>query len=133
MPSDSTILERVIKPERAGFSPELARNILAFDFPPADHQRYQELSAKASEGTLSETERAELEEYLEVNDLLTIIKAQAEASLRSNSHHELPGGLINTPIHGGVTAPEREGSRFQRLPHAPADLGASAKTVENGF
>jgi hypothetical protein len=82
MASDTTILERVIKTERAGLSPELARHILAFDFPPADHTRYQELSAKASEGTLSQAERAELEEYLDVNDFLTIIKAQAEASLR---------------------------------------------------
>jgi hypothetical protein len=81
MASDSTILERVIKPERAGLSPELACHILAFDFPPSDHARYQELSARASEGTLSETERAELEEYLDVNDFLTIIKAQAKASL----------------------------------------------------
>jgi hypothetical protein len=80
--SDSTILERVIKPERADLSPELARHVLAFDFPPTDHARYQELSAKASEGTLSETERAELEEYLDVNDFLTVIKAQAQASLR---------------------------------------------------
>ena len=82
MASDSTILERVIKPEQASLSPELACHVLAFDFPPADHARYQELSAKASEGTLSEAERAELEEYLEVNDFLTVIKAQAQTSLR---------------------------------------------------
>jgi hypothetical protein len=82
MASDTTILERVIKPERAGLSPELARHLLALDFPPADHARYQELSAKASKGTLSDAERAELEEYLDVNDFLTIIKAQAAASLR---------------------------------------------------
>jgi hypothetical protein len=80
--SDSTILERVIKRERAGLSPKLARHLLALDFPPADHARYHELSAKASEGTLNDAERAELEEYLEVNDFLTVIKAQAEASLR---------------------------------------------------
>ncbi|MGO8675060.1 MAG: hypothetical protein ACLQVX_04220 [Limisphaerales bacterium] len=82
MASDSAILERVIKPERAGLSPELACHILGLDFPPLDHARCQQLSAGASGGTLSETERAELEECLDVNDFLTIIKAQAKASLQ---------------------------------------------------
>jgi hypothetical protein len=79
------ILERVVKPDRGDFPPELARHILSFDFPPADHARYAELSAKASEGQLSSEERSELEDYLNVNDFLTLIKAKAEASLRQQS------------------------------------------------
>ena len=82
MASDSSILERVISPDRGGLSAELARHILSFDFPPSDHARYEELSEKASEGTLTETERAELEEYLDINDFLAILKAKANASLR---------------------------------------------------
>lgn len=85
MVKDSTILERVIKPGQGELSPELARQILAFDFPPADHARYEELSTKASTGALSDAERSELEEYLEVNDFLTIMKAKAEASLKRHS------------------------------------------------
>ncbi len=82
MASDSTILERVMRSEEGEFSAELARHVLAFDFPPPDHARYQALSAKASQGTLSAPERAELEEYLEVNDFLTAMKAKARASLQ---------------------------------------------------
>ena len=76
-----SILERVIKPDRGDFTPELARQVLAFDFPLADHQRYAELSAKASEGSLSAEDRGELEDYLNINDFLTIINAKAQASL----------------------------------------------------
>jgi len=77
------ILERVIDPKSGDFPPELARHVLKFDFPPADHARYEELSAKAQDGTLGEAERVEFEDYLSVNDLLMILKAKAAASLRS--------------------------------------------------
>lgn len=84
MLSQSAILQRVIDPERGDFPPDLARRVLGFDFPAADHARYAELSAKAQDGTLTEEERAELEDYLDVNDFLTLLKAKAEASLRHN-------------------------------------------------
>ena len=79
----ASILERVIEPGRGGFSAEFAREVLKFGFPPADHARYEELSARAQNDELSEEESAELEEYLNVNDFLTILKAKAEASLRT--------------------------------------------------
>ena len=82
MRNGSTVLERVIRPKRGDLSPGMARQFLSLDFPPGDHARYERLSAKASEGALSEAERAELEEYLDVNDFLTIIKAKARASLQ---------------------------------------------------
>jgi hypothetical protein len=75
MLSPPAILERVINPQRGGFSAELARHILELDFPTSDHARYAELSEKAQEGSLTEEERSELEDYLNVNDFLTIIKA----------------------------------------------------------
>jgi len=79
------ILERVINRDLADFSPELARHILSLDFPPADHARYADLSAKAREGALTDEERSELEDYLNVNDFLMIIKTKAEMSLRRHS------------------------------------------------
>ena len=39
----------------------------------ADHARYEELSAKAGAGTLTDEKRS-LEDYLNVNDFLMIIK-----------------------------------------------------------
>lgn len=78
------ILERVIDPQHGDFPPDLARQVLKFDFPSADHARYEDLSAKAQQGTLSEEERAELEDYLNVNDFLMILRAKAQASLRAH-------------------------------------------------
>jgi len=78
----ASVLERVMEPKRGGLSAEFAREVLKFGFPPADHGRYAELSAKAQNGALTDEETAELEDYLNVNDFLTILKAKAEASLR---------------------------------------------------
>ena len=63
-------------------SPDLAPHVLALSFPPEDHARYEELSEKAQLGTLTTAERAELEDYLIANELLTALKAKARASLK---------------------------------------------------
>jgi hypothetical protein len=85
MLSDPAILERVIDPEHGDFPPEVARQVLKFAFPPKDRARYEKLSYKAQDGDLSTKERAELQDYLNVNDLLIILKAKAEVSLRDKS------------------------------------------------
>jgi hypothetical protein len=77
----SAIWSRIVKPEQADFSPELARTILKFDFDPEDHRRIDELSAKAQKGALSPEERAELEVYVRVNTQLTILQSKARLSL----------------------------------------------------
>lgn len=79
------ILQRVIDPERGTLPPEFARYVLTLDFPPADHQRYAELAGKAQRGMLSAPEQAELEEYLDVNDFLTIVQSKARASLKGHN------------------------------------------------
>jgi hypothetical protein len=77
-----SILERVIDPERGDFPADLAARVLKFTFPNEDRVRYRSLSQKAQDGALTPDERAELEDYLNVDDLLMILKAKAEASLR---------------------------------------------------
>lgn len=85
MAGRSSILEHVIDPKRGDLSADLARYILTLDFPKADHLRYAELAEKAQQGALSELERAELEDFLNVNDFLAIVQAKAKASLKNNS------------------------------------------------
>jgi len=85
MLSRPAILERVLGLNRADFPPAVAREMLKFSFPPEDCERYRELSAKAQEGALSGDERSELEDYLNVDDLLIMLKAKAEASLRGSA------------------------------------------------
>ena len=75
------ILERAIEPTRDALSSELAQYILKLDFPPEDHARYRELAARAHDGALSSDEQTELDDYLSVNTLLTIMQSTARVSL----------------------------------------------------
>ena len=80
-----SILERVIAPERGDLSPDAAREFLRLGFRPQDQERVDELSARAREGTLSAPERAELEEYILVADLLAVLKSKARRTLQPRS------------------------------------------------
>lgn len=102
MLSDMAILERVINPAHGDFSPDLARHVLGLEFPPADHARCAELSAKAQDGTLTDEERSELEDYLSVNDFLAILKAKAEVSITKQDRSS--GCSIRVPTHGQHTS-----------------------------
>jgi hypothetical protein len=83
MAPQSAILERVINSGKAEMTAELSRHILTLRFPDADHARYEALSAKAQEGNLSAEEADELDGYLLVNDLLTLLKSRARISLQA--------------------------------------------------
>ena len=85
MASRVSILEHVIGAAKGDLSAELANYLLTFDFPPADQARYAELSAKAQDGSLLAEERAELEDFLNVNDFLTIVQSKARAALGKQS------------------------------------------------
>ena len=66
---------------RGTMRPELARWVQRLDFANADHRRMEELSVKANRGTLSDDEREELEEYIEVGHTLAALQAEARAVL----------------------------------------------------
>ena len=85
MLNNPAILDRVIDPTLGNFPRDLARQVLKFAFPPGDRARYESLSYKAQDNTLTSAEPAELEDYVNVNDLLMILKAKAEASLRQQN------------------------------------------------
>jgi hypothetical protein len=78
----AAIWGRIVKPDQATLSPELARGILKLDFDAEDHERVKMLSAKAQEGSITPQERAELEEYIRVNSELTILQSKARMSLK---------------------------------------------------
>ena len=80
--SESTLIfRRVIEPEVGSLAPELARFVQSLDFRPDDHARYEFLSAKAQQGSLSPQEGDELDGYLQVDSLLAILRLKAERSL----------------------------------------------------
>jgi uncharacterized protein (DUF433 family) len=76
---EGVILSRVVR----DLPPEAARWLLGLDFDPVDRERIAVLYDKAREGTLSEAEDAELEDYGDVGRLLEILRIKARASLDS--------------------------------------------------
>ena len=78
----TAIWSRIVKPDRATLTPELARAILKLDFDAEDHDRVNKLSAKAQEGSLTPQEHAELEEYVRVNSELMILQLKGRLSLK---------------------------------------------------
>ncbi|MBX9787694.1 MAG: hypothetical protein K2Y37_02160 [Pirellulales bacterium] len=62
-------------------SAEQTRQLAELQGDPALADRLAELAEKATEGELSETDRAEYEAYIEANNLLTVLQAEARFRL----------------------------------------------------
>jgi hypothetical protein len=77
------IFRRVIDPDVGSLPPELAHFVDSLDFRPDDHARYEELSSKAQGGSLTSQEEDELDGYLHVDSLLSILRLKAERSLHA--------------------------------------------------
>lgn len=80
--TQGTIWRRIIEPDQGDLSPEAAAFILKLDFNTTDQRRLAELNEKANEAALSECERAELEEFIQVGDVLAIMQSKARRSLK---------------------------------------------------
>jgi hypothetical protein len=80
--SEAVIWSRVIEPDNNGLSPDAARSILALTFSERDKARMNELAEKNQEGLLTPEERAELEGYVKVGDVLLLLHLKAQKSLR---------------------------------------------------
>ena len=83
--TEAEIWNRTIEPRRGDLSPEVARALLELKLRPTDVARVNELSARASEGTLTEGQTRELDSYLNVGRALELLKAKARLSLNSRT------------------------------------------------
>jgi hypothetical protein len=79
---EAAIWARIMEPEANGLSPEAARSLLALKFSAQDISRMGELAAKNREGQLSPEERQELESYVKVGDVLSLLHLKARKSLK---------------------------------------------------
>ncbi len=84
----SSVLSRVIRPERNDLSPAAARSILKLAFDPRDLKRMKELASKNQKGELSTSEQAELADYRQAGLLLDLLKAKARLSLKRHGNDE---------------------------------------------
>jgi hypothetical protein len=65
---------------------EQTRQLAALRSDPSLAERIEELATKANEGDLSAGERAEYEAYIEANNLLAVLQAEARFRLTSGKH-----------------------------------------------
>jgi hypothetical protein len=79
--TETAILDRLIAAGRQELPADAARYLLAIDFAPADRERMNELAGKAQDGTLSQEDAAELENYRHVSHLLALLQSKARKSL----------------------------------------------------
>jgi len=76
------ILSRAIRPQDGDMSVDAARSILKFQLSSNDRDRVDELAAKARDGSLTDEERAELDDYERITALLELMQSKARRSLK---------------------------------------------------
>jgi hypothetical protein len=82
--SEEIGLGKILKPLGKGMSVELAHSLAAMRADPEVQARYDELANRASEGTLSEKEKEELESLVRANTLVGLLKAEAQILLNQS-------------------------------------------------
>jgi len=80
--SATAIWSRLIEPDHGNLTPDAARAWLRLAFPEEDHKRVDELNKKAQQGTLTQDEGEDLDDYIRASDELAITKAKARLSLK---------------------------------------------------
>ncbi len=83
VPVSTAMLEQIADLDAKSISPETARHLLELAFTRSHQEQVDALSQKAREGSLTSTERAELDEFIRVADLLAILQSRARQALKS--------------------------------------------------
>jgi hypothetical protein len=79
---EAAIWRRIMDPENNGLSPEAARSILKLKFSAKDRARMNTLAQKNRGGTATVDERQELESYVKVGDVLSLLHLKARKSIK---------------------------------------------------
>lgn len=82
--TEAAILARLIQ-ARDSMSRDVAEYLLAIDFENSDIERMNLLAERAREGNLTAEETAELDSYLHVGSLLSIMQSKARRFLESGN------------------------------------------------
>jgi hypothetical protein len=80
--TSATILSRALESKGGNVPPEGARFILDLGITEDDKKRTLELLAKQQEGRITAQERDDLESYVQADNMLSILKAQAILALK---------------------------------------------------
>jgi hypothetical protein len=86
--TESDILADVIAADRGDLSPDVAKTVLKWKFRANTVRQINRLAERNRKGTISDTEREQLQRYLRVGSLINLIQAKARLSLRSVNQPE---------------------------------------------
>jgi hypothetical protein len=78
----ATVLSRALEMRSGDIPPEGARFLLGLGIREEDRERMLELLAKQQRGPITPGEREELESYVEADNVLSILRAQALVVLK---------------------------------------------------
>jgi hypothetical protein len=81
-PIGTAILGQLADLDARSLTPEMARELLKMRFDASHQRRVRDLSDKAREGTLSPSEREDLDEAIRAADLLAILQSKARRVLK---------------------------------------------------
>ena len=81
--SEVAIFARMLDSERSALTVAAAENILEFGFAKDDRERMRFLSAKAKQGTLTDEEQEEINNYEKVGHMVSLMKSKARRLLDS--------------------------------------------------
>ncbi|MBI1901833.1 MAG: hypothetical protein HYS13_12070 [Planctomycetia bacterium] len=82
---DTSAFERSVEPLIRVLPRDVARRIVDFRPDPKLQDRIDALGAKANEGTLTTAELAEYDGYIQANDFIAILQAEARRLLASRN------------------------------------------------
>ena len=83
--TEAAILVRILQSEERKMTPDVAHYLLSIRLPPEDEKRVNELSSKASAGSLTAGEERELDSYLHIGTQLAILQSKARLFLQHPS------------------------------------------------
>jgi len=78
---EPTVLGRMLRPMTQKMSEALARELVALKAEEETQQHYERLAEGRREGTLTAEEEAELQNIVQVNSVLSMLKAEARLLL----------------------------------------------------
>jgi hypothetical protein len=78
---ETSVWKRLVEHPWDNLSPEAAEGVLRIKFKQSDTDRMNELAAIARDGALTETQQAELDAYIQVGRVISILQAKARMAM----------------------------------------------------
>ena len=80
---ETSIWQRVVEPSWDELGAEAANAILQLKFRPADMDRMNRLGELAGDGSLSPLEQSELDAYLRIGRMVSVLQSKARLALKN--------------------------------------------------